>query len=59
VDRKKKAMSCTVYLGEIFMGKIRKTYSAEFKLTAVQMYYKKDMGYKRVAEELGIEFYDG
>jgi transposase len=56
VDRKKKAMSCTVYLGGIFMGKTKKTYSVEFKLAAVQMYFKEDMGYKRVAEELGIHF---
>jgi transposase-like protein len=56
VDRKKKAMSCTVYLGGIFMGKTKKTYSVEFKLAAVEMYFNEDMGYKRVAAELGIHF---
>jgi transposase len=56
VDRKKKAISCTVYLGGIFMGKTKKTYSVEFKLAAVKMYFNEDMGYKSVAAELGIHF---
>jgi transposase-like protein len=35
------------------MGKTKKTYSVEFKLAAVEMYFNEDMGYKRVAAELG------
>lgn len=36
------------------MGGIRKTYSIEFKQKAVDMHFKKGMGIKTVAKELGL-----
>ncbi|SDW47052.1 transposase [Marininema mesophilum] len=37
------------------MGKQRKTYSVEFKQKAVNMYLRKNLGYKRIAKELEIQ----
>jgi hypothetical protein len=53
---KRKLYPVLLLRGGIFMGKTKKTYSVEFKLAAVEMYLNEDMGYKRVAAELGIHF---
>ncbi|MGD7665616.1 transposase, partial [Brevibacillus laterosporus] len=36
------------------MGKIRKTYSKDFKLKAVQLYLNGEQGYKTLTRDLGI-----
>ncbi|MCR8993839.1 transposase [Brevibacillus sp. 7WMA2] len=36
------------------MGKIRKTYSKDFKLKAVQLYLSGEQGYKTLTRDLGI-----
>lgn len=36
------------------MGEIRRTYSAEFKQKAVDMYIKRGMGFKTIARELSV-----
>jgi transposase len=36
------------------MGKIRRTYSKEFKLKAIDMYVKNHMGSTSIAKDLGI-----
>ncbi|WP_088013178.1 transposase [Gottfriedia acidiceleris] len=38
------------------MGKIKKTYSKEIKVKAIDLYFKKDMGIRSIAKELGIGF---
>jgi transposase len=38
------------------MGKIRTTYSVEFKRSAIDMYITKLMGAKSIAKELGIAY---
>ncbi|WP_088013169.1 helix-turn-helix domain-containing protein [Gottfriedia acidiceleris] len=38
------------------MGKIRKTYSKEIKVKAIDLYFEKDMGIRSIAKELGIGF---
>lgn len=38
------------------MGKVRQTYSLEFKLRAIELYNKEHMGSKLIAKELGIAY---
>ena len=38
------------------MGKIRKTYTKEFKLKAIKLYFEEDMGAKSIGKELGIAY---
>ncbi|SFD61794.1 transposase [Bacillus sp. UNCCL81] len=38
------------------MGKIRKTYSKETKLKAINLYFEKDMGIRTIAKELDIGY---
>jgi transposase len=38
------------------MGKIRKTYTLEFKLKAINLYFNERMGSKSIGRELGIAY---
>jgi transposase len=36
------------------MGKITRTFTKEFKLKAIKLYFEKGMGFKSIGKELGI-----
>lgn len=38
------------------MGKIRKTYTLDFKLKAINLYFNEGMGAKSIGHELGIAY---
>jgi transposase len=55
VDSKKKGLYCLLWRG-FFMGKIRKTYTKEIKLKAINLYENEDMGIRSISKELEIGY---
>lgn len=55
MDSKKKGLYCLLWRG-FFMGKIRKTYTKEIKLKAINLYENEDMGIRSISKELEIGY---